>query len=1273
MWIGDVVDDRFVIERPLGSGGMGSVFLATDRVEGGSVAVKVLDHVSDDAVERFRREIRILSSLSHPAIVRHLAHGETQAKEPFLAMELLVGEDLSSRLSRSALAADESLDVVRRAAEALSFAHARGIVHRDVKPRNLFLVGGDVSQVKVLDFGCARDDLQSVVLTGTGTMLGTVGYMAPEQASGAKDIDGRVDVFALGCVLFECLTGRPVFEGQHAIAVLAKLLGEDAPNLGECAPELPDALGQLVARMLTKRPEGRPVLSDVRTALEAIAASMPRRSRPTPAPVRASLTNSERRIVSVILAEPSSQEATSTTSSSTDQGIAELRALAEAGGAELVPLPRGALLLVFSGGGTASDRAARAARCALSLRGSAPGLRVTLATGSAETTGPRLPVGPAIDRAAGILRGEASTGQLNGGVPLDDVSASLLGTRFEIVQQGARRVLVGERFDLGAPRPLMGRATPTVGRDRELAILDATLAECVEESVSRVVLITSPPGVGKSRVATEFLKRVSQRGGTRVLIARADPMSAGSSLGLTQQLVQHVAGLREGVPAAAQASRLRELVSEHVPVERRDAVVQFLSEIIGAPSDREPSPVLHAARNDPAVMQEQKRSAFETLIDALLRSAPLLVVLEDLHWGDPPTVRFLSEALERHAERALCVLALARPEVHDRFPRLWERCSRQLVELGGLSRKSSERLIRDVLGEAVESDLVERVVERAGGNAFYLEELIRRVGEGDGALPDTVLAMAESRLERLEPEARRVLRAASVFGETCWSGGVGALLGGSLDSAGWLESLADREVLVRSPTSRFVDQSEYVFRHALLRDAAYGTLTASDHRNAHGLAGAWLEAKDEGDPRVIADHFERAEDAGRAVPWMRRAAQEALEMGDARAAIELGQRGCSLGASGEDRGKLLAVEGLANVVNNLPCTETMRLAVPLLRAGSALWWVAVGSPIVEAAGSGKPEDAAEFAQLAFAAQPSDNPSGPCGIAVGGVTGGLLLMGQVQSGLEFLARFEDAQRRTPARDPTYAAWLESVRAFADYYDDEWRLERGLGLAEHAITIMKECGATLGELCSTFHAAKLANMLGLYARAETTATRALSLSERYGASWQAVFSNLHIAFAQMRTAQVPRAIALLESLDQLNPIQAQLRNAWLADAWSRSGEWSRAEALARDGLTGPSPHSASLCAAVLARIALAQNRPEQCLEVGADFAHSFPTARADIWTSHALAQRSLGRNSDAASSAARARRLVLEVAERIQDENIRRGFLTNVEECARTIATAQELGI
>ena len=303
---GEVVADRFVVERLAGRGGMGVVYRAFDRRTEGPVALKIMTRSGGDD-ERFAREARVLADLSHPAIVRYVSHGTTATGALFLAMEWLDGEDLDARLARAGLSVAESLAVARRVAEGLAAAHALGVVHRDVKPSNMLLVGADPARAKLLDFGVVRLQLAghaptARAMTRTGMVIGTVGYMSPEQAVADRALDARTDVFALGCVLFECLTGQPAFSGAHVVAVLAKVLREEAPRVRQLRPELPAALDDLVARMLSKDKRSRPAdgtafLRDL-DALGILSGGVPQGALPP----SVGLSGGERRFVSVMLA-----------------------------------------------------------------------------------------------------------------------------------------------------------------------------------------------------------------------------------------------------------------------------------------------------------------------------------------------------------------------------------------------------------------------------------------------------------------------------------------------------------------------------------------------------------------------------------------------------------------------------------------------------------------------------------------------------------------------------------------------------------------------------------------------------------------------------------------------------------------------------------------------------------------------------------------------------------------------------------------------------------
>jgi serine/threonine protein kinase len=289
--------EGFEILGEAGAGGMGYVYEAIDRDSGGRVALKVIAKLpspSDRA--RFNAEAEVLERLAHPAIVNYVRHGVTARGEPYLAMEWLVGESLSVRLQRGPLSLAETVMLGERIADALAHAHAAGIVHRDLKPSNIFLVDGKVEQAHLIDFGVAKVANQD--LTQTGQMVGTPGYMAPEQVRGEKTVDRRADLFALGCVLYRALTGRAPFEGVEIMEILARLLLEQPPALEELVPDVPPRLVHLLGSMMAKDParrlgDAKLASSELRAIREAIigadASALELRPEMIPAPSLATL------------------------------------------------------------------------------------------------------------------------------------------------------------------------------------------------------------------------------------------------------------------------------------------------------------------------------------------------------------------------------------------------------------------------------------------------------------------------------------------------------------------------------------------------------------------------------------------------------------------------------------------------------------------------------------------------------------------------------------------------------------------------------------------------------------------------------------------------------------------------------------------------------------------------------------------------------------------------------------------------------------------------
>ena len=445
-------------------------------------------------------------------------------------------------------------------------------------------------------------------------------------------------------------------------------------------------------------------------------------------------------------------------------------------------------------------------------------------------------------------------------------------------------------------RTLLGKPTSCVGRDRELGVLVGRFDECVEGPAAEAALVVAGAGVGKSRLSSELVRSLRARyPDVEVWTGHGDAIRAGSAFALLGQALRSAVNVADGEPLAVRRSKLQARVARHVPEGDQARVAWFLGELMGIPFPDDDSPMLRAARQDAMSMNEHIDRAWRDFLRAETDVHPVLLVLESLHWGDLPTVRLVDGALRDLKGQRFMVLALARPEVHDIFPRLWAERSFMEIRLKELSAKASANLIREALGAEVGDETLRRIVDLADGNAFYLEELIRAVAEGSSpALPPTVLAMVTARLEGLDSEARRALRAASVFGETFWSGGATALLGGesrSTNVESWFTALSEREVLVRRPASRFPGEREYRFRHALLREGAYAMLTDADRTLGHRLAGAWLEQRGETDPMALAEHFERGGDRSRAVRCFLRAAEQAHWGNDADAAIARAERG----------------------------------------------------------------------------------------------------------------------------------------------------------------------------------------------------------------------------------------------------------------------------------------------------------------------------------------------------------------------------------------------
>jgi eukaryotic-like serine/threonine-protein kinase len=253
--VGEVIAGRYELEKLVGSGGMSNVFRAHDRLLERTVALKILHEQytrDEDYVERFRREARAVAQLAHPNIVTVIDRGEQDGRQ-YIVFEYVDGENLKDLTARGPLDPQDAIRLALQVARALSFAHERGLVHRDVKPQNVLL--NDDGQAKVTDFGIARSlDVHGV--TQTGTVLGTSDYIAPEQARGQK-VDPKTDIYSLGAVLYELLTGEVPYKGDNFVAVAMRHVNEPPPSVLDRRPDCPLRLDLAIQRAMAKDPDER--------------------------------------------------------------------------------------------------------------------------------------------------------------------------------------------------------------------------------------------------------------------------------------------------------------------------------------------------------------------------------------------------------------------------------------------------------------------------------------------------------------------------------------------------------------------------------------------------------------------------------------------------------------------------------------------------------------------------------------------------------------------------------------------------------------------------------------------------------------------------------------------------------------------------------------------------------------------------------------------------------------------------------------------------------
>jgi serine/threonine protein kinase/tetratricopeptide (TPR) repeat protein len=1026
-----VIADRFEIEALAGEGGMGAVFRARDLKKNQIVALKAFSHRNKAEEDSFFREAQLLSELEHPSIVQYISHGRTSKGFAYLVMEWLEGEDLSEKLRRGGLSLFDTMQIIRQTAEVLQVIHEGGIIHRDIKPPNLFLLQGRCDQLKLIDFGIAKIHQN----TQTNALIGTLGYMAPEQARGETTLDARADIFSLGCVFFECLVGHPPFMGSHEVAVLAKILLEEAPRLRDLRPGIPAVLDALVARMLSKDPRHRPESAAQLTRELPSNSELVSPAQHPPTEIARALTQKEQRLLCIVLLAPESKTSVSDdmfsetlpgsedpslttpqTSTLADEfyRLEEARDLVEQHGGRFEQLADGSRVAALWGEGAAADQASRGARCALSLKRLFPRVPFALSMGR-HVADTRLPLGEVIDRAAQLLQKTHSPTQ----IIIDELAAGLLEGSFVLEHSSAGAMLRQELSASGA-RTLFGKITPFVGREAELSTLLRSQGESVKSRRASATLLLGPLGAGKSRLAYE-LRNKSKVLYPQALLwsAKGDLVSGGAPYRLLRQLFVYASGLSLDKSSPSTLHAWESWLSREGVLSPE--ALAFLGELLGLTFEAPESLPLQAARQDPLLMTEQVKQTFLRWISQRCQKRPLFLLLDDLHWADAPSLSLLEAAAQKLVDRPLWIIGMARPEIKESA--VWSSGVIRESVLSPLSREACVTLVQRSTPQPLSSEQLEQIVTQAEGNAFYLEELLRAAISGQGALPQTLLAVLQARIEQLPEEPRRLLRAGSILGLSFSQGAIEALLSDSNPDMlrGHLSRLCEQEILYKTKEAHFS------FRHSLLREASYQMLTEPDRVLGHKLAAHWMLEQPERDVFSLAQHFWQGKDIERALDWYQRAAEQALDAGDLERVISIFSHAKIIGVQGEQRGVFLtlAAEAYNWRASFQEAQDTAQEAFAILPPGQEHWFQAAAELVLA---SGRLSNQESLVATAKRLLSYDAKHPRCMLAMTRAVPRLLQSGELSLGEDLLHRLAAAAKHLSSRDFAFA-WVPVAEASA----------------------------------------------------------------------------------------------------------------------------------------------------------------------------------------------------------------------------------------------------
>ncbi|HRQ37620.1 MAG TPA: protein kinase [Chloroflexota bacterium] len=795
----------------VGYGGMATVYRAHQPSVERDVAVKVILRARLDdpeAVQRFQREARLIARLEHPHILP-VYDFDGRHDPPYIVMRYLDSGTLRDVMSRGALPLTEVSYLMQQIGSALDYAHRQGIVHRDIKPSNI-LIDRD-GNAFVTDFGIARMVSGGQHITMTGALMGTPAYMSPEQAQGNMNLDHRADIYSLGVILFQMLTGELPFAHDNNFSVLMMHVNEPIPSPIQRNPELPPAIDHIIQRVLAKKPDNR-----YQSALElAKAVAMAVGATISVAPTRLRLLVEDSAVARGVAPTTDSSTGSRTTSEQNKTitalyaSVTEFAELVdESGGNEQVrralrdwwtavdqtinefgghifSRSEDTMMAIWGANLTREDDAERAVRAALALQ---TAMRQQSAAYLGDADDEPLPLNIALNTGLALLTPDDAGGDYT-------ASGATISLTNRLMQQADGLILITHNtysqvrgvFEMEPDTPLKlrrsqdtmqvyrvrsakprafrrgargveGVETQVIGRESEVKALQNAFMDAIEDDETQIFTIVSEAGLGKSRLLYEFVDWSDLRPEVFwVMRGRATPEMTNRPYALLRDLVSFRYEIQDNDSPSTARQKLEEGIRQHVG--ENEAMAHLLGHLVGF--DFSTSPHVKGLLGDPQQLTERARQMFIRWIEALCARNPVVLEVEDVHLADDASLDLLTDLAAQHDDLPLLMICLARPSLYERRPAWGSGQSfHTRLELRPLDRRESRNLVRELLQKVadVPRALRDLLVERAEGNPLYMEELVKMLIDDRVIIKqnDDAWAVEEERLGHLEVPATLV-------------------------------------------------------------------------------------------------------------------------------------------------------------------------------------------------------------------------------------------------------------------------------------------------------------------------------------------------------------------------------------------------------------------------------------------------------------------------------------------------------------------------------------